>query len=157
MHTTTKRSIAVAAAAVLLLGGGGAAYAYWTSGGTGSGTAATGVSVDITVVQANDITNLRPGGAAQTLHGTFTNPDTAPVAITAVTPAITSVVKAPGAPAGACTADDYVLGGTITFTGPIAVNDTTTWTGATIQFDNDPAANQDGCQGATVTVTYTVS
>jgi len=31
------------------------------------------------------------------------------------------------------------------------------WTGATIQFKNDPAVNQDACKGATVNLAYAIS
>lgn len=151
MRKPSKKAIAIAAAAVLVLGGAGAAYAYWTAQGTGTGSAATGVSETVNVTQTSTITDLRPGGSAQTLSGTFTNNNDAPVNITSVTVAIASITGNPGV----CTADDYTLGGTITFTNPVDTGDA--WTGATIAFANDALENQDGCQGATVNLSYTVN
>ncbi len=95
--------------AVLLLGVGGTAYAYWTAGGSGTGTATTGTSSAVTVVQTSTVSNLQPGAAAQTLTGTFNNPNTGPVYVATVTASIDSVTKAVGAPAGTCDATDYTL------------------------------------------------
>jgi len=152
-----SNKLAIAAVTALFLTVGGAAFAYWTlAGGTGTGTGATGVQDGaITVNQSAVISDLRPGGAAQTLNGTFTNSGTGPSYVTNVTVSIASVVKAVGAPAGACTSADYTLTGTTMAVGqqiqPGAANGT--WTGATIAFNNT-GVNQDGCQGATVNFSY---
>ena len=70
----SRRNLLIAATTVVLLAGGGAAFAYWTLSGSGTGSAATGtVTGSITAVQTSTISNLRPGGAAQTLSGNFTN------------------------------------------------------------------------------------
>ncbi|MFN8190476.1 MAG: hypothetical protein U0R78_08540 [Nocardioidaceae bacterium] len=145
--------------AVLLLGVGGTAYAYWTAGGSGTGTATTGTSSAVTVVQTSTVTNLQPGGAAQTLTGTFNNPNTGPVYVATVTASIGSVTKAVGAPAGTCDATDYTLSNaTMTVAAEVpAGNAQGSWTGATIAFNNKAATNQDACKGATVTLAYTVA
>jgi hypothetical protein len=75
-----------------------------------------------------------------------------------VTVSISSVTKAGGAPAGTCDATDYTLANaamTVNADVP-AGNGTGSWTGATIQFNNKPATNQDACKGATVNLAYTV-
>lgn len=139
----------------MVLSVAGAAFAYWTVSGDGSGTAATGsVEEDLVVNQVSTPTNLRPGGAAETLSGDFDNPNDEPVFVTSVTAAIESVTGG----AGACTAADYTLANAVmTVDAEVPVGDGVgDWTGATIQFDNDPLANQDGCQGATVNIAYTV-
>jgi len=144
--------------AVLLMGVGGTAYAYWTAGGSGTGTATTGTSSAVTVVQTSTITDLQPGGAAQTLSGTFDNPNSGPVFVGTVTASIGSVTKAGGAPAGTCDATDYTLSNaTMTVAAEIpAGNSQGSWTGATIAFNNKAATNQDACKGATVNLSYTV-
>lgn len=152
MHKATP----IAIVTVLLLAIGGGAFAYWSLVGSGSGTAAAGtVSGSITVVQTSTVSNLRPGGTAQTLSGNFTNSDTSPVYVTSVTASIASVTKAAGAPAGTCSAADYVLTGA---TMPVAAQIPSgtaqgAWSGATIAFNNT-GANQDACQGATVNLSY---
>jgi hypothetical protein len=144
--------------AVLLLGVGGTAYAYWTAGGSGTGTATTGTSSAVTVVQTSTVSNLQPGAAAQTLTGTFNNPNTGPVYVATVTASIDSVTKAVGAPAGTCDATDYTLSNaTMTVAAEVpAGNAQGSWTGATIAFNNKAATNQDACKGATVSLAYTV-
>lgn len=144
--------------AVLILGIGGTAYAYWTAAGSGTGTATTGTSSAVTVVQTSTVSDLQPGGAAQTLTGTFNNPNTGPVYVDTVTASIDSVTKAVGAPAGTCDATDYTLANaTMTVAAEVpAGNSQGSWTGATIAFNNKAATNQDACKGATVSLAYTV-
>lgn len=151
MRKTTKRTIAVAATAVLLFGGAGAAYAYWTASGSGTGTGTTAAGSAITVVQTSVVSNLSPDSTPQALSGTLTNPSDAPVVITSITGAVTatSVVG--------CDPLWYSVAGTITFPAQIAVDDTSAWSGATVQLVNNPAVNQNACKTATITITYTVS
>ena len=154
----SRRNILIAAVTAFLLIGGGAAFAYWTLSGSGTGTATTGtVTGTITAVQTSTISNLRPGGTAQTLSGNFTNTDTSPIYVTSVTASISSVVKAPGAVTGTCDSTDYTLTGAVMPVGA-SVNTGTAqgaWTGATLVFNNK-ATNQDQCQGATVNIAYAI-
>ncbi len=157
MSRTPRRRRSVAAVTALLLFGGGAAYAYWTVGGSGTGTATTGTTADITVVQTSTVSEMAPGDSPQTLSGTFDNPNGGDVYVGTVTASIDSVTKAAGAVAGTCDATDYTLANAV-----MTVNDEVpagngvgAWTGATIQF-NDKATNQDACKGAQVNLAYTV-
>ena len=155
-----KRITAISVATVLLLAIGGGAYAYWTLSGSGTGSASTGsVSGSITVNQTSTVTDLRPGGSAQTLSGDFDNSDSSPVYVTSVTVSIDSVDKAIGAPAGTCDATDYTLTGATMAVGAEVPsgNNQGSWTGATIEFNNKAGVNQDACQGATVNLAYTAN
>lgn len=154
MRKTTKRTVLIAATTAVLLVGATAAYAYWTAGGAGTGTAETGTTEAVVVNQVSVIGDLRPGGAAQDLSGTFDNPNDTSVYVTSVTVSISSVTGG----AGACTAADYVLTGAVMTVGHevAAGNDVDSWDGATLAFDNDPLVNQDGCKGATVNLSYSV-
>jgi len=159
MHMSKKRNkaVAIAALAVTVLGGG-AAYAYWTAGGSGTGSATTKAALTaLTAVQTSVVTDLQPGGAAQTLSGTFSNPNTGPVYVTSVTASIASVLHpTTGLVIVGCTAADYTLSGATMAVGAEALaNDTSTWTGATIAFNNT-GANQDACKGAVVNLAYTI-
>jgi len=145
-----------AVAAVLI--GGGIASAFWTTGGSGSGSARAGTTVPIDVVQVTALTALAPGGAPQVISGTFTNANVGPVYVTAVTASIVAVTKAAGAPAGTCTAADFLLTGPAMAVGAHVGAGAAqgSWTGATITF-RETDLNQDACKGATVTLGYAVS
>ena len=164
MRSFTKRSPVLLVSLLLLAVGAGVAFAFWTADGTGTGSAATGDTSSLTVVQTSVVTDLRPGGSPQGLSGDFTNPAAnGPVFVTDVTVSIESVAKAAGAAAGVCDASDYVL------SNPVMDVNQTVPTGAaqgawgvpedraTIQFDNKPTTNQDQCKGATVTLAYVSS
>ena len=152
-----RRATKVVALTAALVVAGGAAFAWWTAGGSGTGSATTGTVSAVTVVQTSPITGLAPGLPAQTLSGTFNNPNTGPVYVGTVTVSISSVVKAVGAPAGTCDSTDYTLSNNpLTYNAEVLANDTSTWTGPAIAFNNKPS-NQDGCKGATVNLAYTVS
>ena len=126
-----RRGIKVVAVAAALVVAGGAAFAYWTAGGSGTGSASTGSVSALTVVQTSVVTGLTPGTPAQTLSGTFNNPNTGPVYVSSVSVSISSVVKAVGAPAGPCTAADYVITGSpLAIGAEVLANDTSTWSGA---------------------------
>ena len=135
-----------------------AAVAYWTAGCSGSGTATTGTVSALTAVQTSTVTAMAPGDSAQSLNGTFTNPNNGPVYVSTITASISGVTKAVGAPAGTCDASDYTLAGAVmTINAEVLANDTSTWSGATIKFNNKTTVNQDGCKGATVALAYTIA
>ncbi len=152
-----RRAAAALAALVAVLVAGGAVYAYWTAGGSGSGTATVGTVSDVTVNQTTDLTAMYPGDSPQTISGTFDNGNSGPVYVTTVTASISDVTKAGGAPAGTCDATDFTVSpDTADVNAEIAAGTGVgAWTGIQIQFNNK-ASNQDACQGATVTLAYTI-
>jgi hypothetical protein len=153
----SKRRV-VATTGVLVLGAG-VAFAYWTAGGAGTGTAATGTQASLVVKQTSTVSAMGPGIAPQSLSGNFDNPNSGPTHVGSVTVSIASVTKAVGAPAGDCDATDYTLANATMTVGtevPAGLGKGA-WGGATIAFHNKPAVNQDGCKGATVNLSYTVS
>jgi hypothetical protein len=154
-----RRVVPVAIALVALLMFSGVAYAYWSAGGSGTGTAqaAAGTS-NLTVKQTTVLTGMYPGDSAQTISGNFDNPNPGPVYVTTVTASIGSVTKAGGAPAGTCDATDFTLGSaTATVNAEIPAGLAKgAWTGPTIKFNDKGAANQDACKGATVNLTYSI-
>ena len=149
-----KKIAAGIAAGAIVLGGGGVAFAYWTSGGTGAGSASTSAgAANLTLAQTSTLANLYPGGAPQAITGTVTNNADNSAYVTSVTVSIASVTPAAGA-TGSCDTSDYTLGGTtIMAVGKdVASKASATFSGATIAFNNKPA-NQDACKGATVNLT----
>ena len=153
----SRRSIVLGA--VLSLAIAGAAIAYWTAGGSGTGSAsAAGAQSALTANQSGTLTAMYPGDSAQTLSGTFTNTNDGPIHVTSVTASIASVSKATGAAAGTCDATDFTLASPV-----MSVNtdvpvdsDVGAFSGATIKF-NDKASNQDACKGATVNLAYAIA
>lgn len=152
MSVIRNKPVVLALAAAILMVSAVGAYAYWTSAGGGEGTAETGVSDDIVVVQTSTITGMGPGIAAQTLSGNFDNSSDGPSYVDTVT------VVVDGTDQAGCTADDYTITGSpMTVADEVAAGDAQgAWTGATIAFLNDPTRNQDACQGATVDLTYLI-
>lgn len=156
----TKRRAFVVLGLVSALAVAGAAIAFWTAGGSGAGTASTSnPSTQLTVNQTGTLTAMYPGDAAQTLSGDFDNPTGNSVRVETVTASISSVTKAAGAPAGTCDATDYTLSSAVMgvhaeVSSGLAQGN---WTGATIQFNDKAAANQDACKGATVHLAYAIS
>jgi hypothetical protein len=147
----TKKKLAAVIGGLAIAGATtGAAFAYWTNTGTGTGTATTGTNAAITINQTSTVAALYPGGTAQSLSGTFTNPNAAGVRVASVQ-ATGVTVDATHAAAG-CAAGDYVLGGTATV--GIDVISGTPWSGLTIAMNNT-TSNQDACKGASLTIAYT--
>ena len=93
LSTTKKRLTVIVVAAAIILVGGGAAFAYWTTAGSGTGTATTGQPLNVVVNQTSTVSDLAPGLSAQTLSGDFDNPNPGPVYVTAVTVTIASVTN----------------------------------------------------------------
>jgi hypothetical protein len=153
-----KHGIVLGLIAVLALATG--AYAYFTAGGSGTGTASAENAQTVLVVnQTTSVTAMYPGDSAQTLSGDFDNPNSGAIYVGTVTAQIASVTKATGAPGGTCDASDFTLGhGSMTVGREVpAGNGKGSWTGATIKFNDKTDTNQDACKGATVHLSYEIS
>ena len=131
------------------------AIAYWTAGGSGTGTAPVdGTTNALTAAQDTVLTDMYPGDSAQTIEGTITNNNNEDIHVADVVASISSVTGG----AGSCDASDFTL-----TDATMVVNDevdggggTIEFTGADIQFNNK-ATNQDGCKGAQVNLAYDVN
>lgn len=156
MKTTSKRILAVGLP-LALVAVTGAAVAYWTSNGTGSGTAATNAAAAaLTVTQASAPTNMAPGVTPGAITVTVANPGPNSVKANQVVVSISSVTPVG---AGSCSAADYVLAGETMTAGAadLAAGSSTTFSGATLGFNNSPTTDQNGCKGATVNLSYAAS
>jgi hypothetical protein len=169
IFTFNKKKLA-ALAAVVAVGGGTAAYAYWTTTGTGSGTASAGTSSAVTVAGTSAST-LYPG-TTSTVSFTAGNPGTANQSISSIhlvsvqayptsadRTAGTNVITACGGVAGAGhdfampdvtvnpATDGNIAAGataqTLTATGTLTMNNLST--------------NQDTCKSAFLALTLTSS
>ncbi len=147
-----KKQLLAGIATIALIVVGGSAFAFWTSIGSGTGSAGTGTTSNIVVNQTSSVAGLAPGLAAQTLSGNFDNPNTSPTYVTAVTATVTATDKT------GCTASDYTIAGTALVGAEVQTGSAVgAWSGLTIQFNNKPGTNQDACKNAVVTISYTAS
>ncbi|MCA1697747.1 MAG: hypothetical protein LC790_02120 [Actinobacteria bacterium] len=152
-----RRGLVLGAIVTLVVAG--SAFAFWTAGGSGTGSA--GVAAGQSALSANQTTALTamfPGDSAQIISGDFNNSNAGPVHVNTVTASIASVVKASNAVAGTCDATDFELAfATMTVNKEIPVGTgVSSWTGAAIRFNNK-TVNQDACKGATVNLAYEIS
>ena len=157
MNRTSKRILAVGLPLTLVIATG-AAVAYFTGSGGGTGTAATSTGVTSLTVAQTAVTGLAPGAPAAlgALSGTVSNPSGQAAYVTTVTASIAGVTQAAGA-TGTCDASDYTLTNAAMPVGvDVPAGGSTPFSGANLSFNNK-ATNQDGCKGATVTLSYAVS
>jgi hypothetical protein len=134
------------------------AYAYWTTGGSGTGSAATGDVVNVTVNQLSAVSGLYPGGPAQALSGDFDNPNAGDVYINDIVVAVDPTWSATLAAHPNCTAADFQINNSpILYDDEIGPgNGVGAWSGASIQMLNS-ATDQDACKNVTVPLVYTVN
>jgi hypothetical protein len=149
------KPLVVGVVSTAVIAGTGVAASYWTSGGSGSGTAGTAASsASLTVSSSTAPSGMGPGVPAGGVTVTVTNPGPTEARANQVVVSIASVTGN----AGPCSAADYTLANATMTTGAsdLAVNASTTFSGATLGFNNT-ASNQDGCKGATVNLAFAVS
>lgn len=149
-----RGKLAVAAGLVLALAIGGVAFAYWTQGGTGTGSATAGNTSAITVNQTSTVSGLYPGGTAASLSGNFTNPNSGPVNISSITAAVHAFTSQADNTKPACTEADFSIGGTSGANTVPAGTNVGSWSGLTVGM-NAGSGNQDNCKGVSIQIDYT--
>jgi hypothetical protein len=145
---TKKRFAAVATTAAAVLVGGGIAVAYWTTTGSGTGTAPVGDSDTITyTVSATDgIDDLYPG-ASEDFEVDSNNPTAGTLQVAGVDVEITGTSDA------GCLASWFSVSD---IAGPIDLAAGTDVAGTvTIDMTNEIATNQDDCKNATIDLSFT--
>ena len=154
-----RKVIPAAIALVAVIAVSGIAYAYWTSNGSGSGTGSTTAgAANILTATSPARDPMYPGDVAQTVVITVSNTSATQAAYA------TQVVVAVTTGNPGCSASDFTLtGGTVAVGKDIAAGGSLVLSTAngfvppTIKFFDDPNKNQNVCQSATVTLTYTIS
>jgi hypothetical protein len=151
-----KKRITFVLVGVLMLGGAGVAFAYWTSTGTGDGSAETGTSVAFIIAADPAVGTIVPGGAGQTVDFTVTNPGPGVESLSNVTVTMASAAGVAWVPPVGCDIADYTASVTTQpVDGEIPVGDGVDGQ-ATVTLANS-ATNQDACQGQTVPLYFTAS
>jgi hypothetical protein len=154
MRKMTKKSkvAALAASVALVAVGGGAAYAYWSTTGSGSGHADNSAGTSAVTLHANFADGLAPGNSVPVTY-TADNPNSSSTTVT-----LDSAIVSVDLSHSTCDAAWFdVVGAPIGTTktvaaGTVAVPGTATL-GAGSLLLKDLAVPQDGCKGATVTLT----
>lgn len=152
-HTTPKKIVGLAIATAVLATAG-VAWAYWTTTGSGDGTATTAAANGTLTLHATaDSSLLYPGGTADisiTAENTSTGTS---LKVTTVSFDSLSVDTA-HATAG-CLASDYTVGTVSTTPTVVAPGETSGVVAtATLSMANS-ALDQDACKGAVVTLNFT--
>jgi hypothetical protein len=161
-HSVKEQSVkitarfAVLAAIIAVLAIGGLAFAYWTQGGTGSGTSTAGTTSVITVNQTTSPSGLYPGGGTAALAGTFTNAYSGPVNISSVTASVRAFSSQADAAKPACTQADFAIGGTSGASVVPVGTGVGSWSGLTVRL-LDNTLNQDNCKSVSITIDYTAN
>jgi hypothetical protein len=168
----TQKTTAVVGGTIAAVLVGGVAFAYWSTSGSGTGTASTSVGNAAAVSITGNVPDaMYPGDSPQTVTATLKNTDPAQKvhvngvsAYLTVTPVGTNVCDvsnysltgSSGIASNNADADNPVA---LTFTAvelgkkdSTTPSDTATATGS-IQFNNKTSP-QDGCKGAAVTINY---
>lgn len=143
MRALRKRTLIGALVAAFVLVGAFGAYAYWTTGGSGSGSATAGTTTNNLTIASPSVTGITPGSSTP-VTVTVTNPNSYSVHVDTVSTVITTS-------AVGCLSADFTFPAKVLNT-TIAALGTASFTQALVFADT--AVNQDSCKGATVTLTY---
>jgi hypothetical protein len=115
-------------------------------------------------IDTSTMSDLYPGGPAQPINFSVTNPGTIPATLNTVTITISSITNQHASAGPACDSSWYTIVQPSVIDGSVAAGQT--WvdspSGASIELQNLPiadglAADQDACQGATVNLLFTSS
>ncbi|TWG92003.1 hypothetical protein L615_007500000130 [Nocardioides sp. J9] len=149
MRRMNKKKAAVVGGTVAVLVTGGVAFAYWTSTGTGTGSAEVGTSLDWTVEIDAVSGTLAPGSGPVEVDFHVTNESDG---VQNLQGAVATVVDTsdPG-----CTAADFAISNTSVTTGDVASSGTVDGTFELEMLNR--AVNQDACKGATVNLQVSVN
>jgi hypothetical protein len=151
MGLISRQRALMAIGCTIALAATGAAIAYFTSSGSGTGTAAVGSSSPVTL-QATISSSLYPGSSSPVTF-TVSNPSSGSQRVGTITLSSISV------DAGHSACSTTISGGNPDFSMPAVTvnkvfgpgNDQSVTPGGTLTM-NETGVNQDACQGATLTL-----
>ena len=151
-NLSMKSKLVVIGAAAGTLAMSGVAYAYWTTQGTGTGSATAGNTVTadrIELSQVGTLTGFYPGSTAQSVMVKAHNPAAFSQKVGNVTVTVGAV--------GSCAADNWTVVDSADSFGTLIAGATSAAEGqavATIQL-RESGSNQDACKGVSPVLTFT--
>jgi hypothetical protein len=148
LRITKKRTAVIAGAAALVLAGTTAAFAYWTTSGSGSGSASVASSAHTVTLHATTSGNLYPG-ASVPVSFTADNASSGGLQVNKV-----QLVSVTADTAHAsCTVADFTMADVLeTQTIAAGASGIALTNGGTLAYA-DTAVDQSTCKGATLTLT----
>ena len=149
----TKKKLAIVSTVVVASLGATAAFAYWTTGGSGTGTADAGSSAPALVLHTDFSDGLLLGGQ-KTVTVTADGNSTDDVSLAGKTLYFTVSTDDAG-----CTAADFTLPSATATAGIVvhAADSAVEIGSATLTMISRDSVNQDGCKGATITIDVTTT
>lgn len=154
ISASRKKLTVLGITAILTIAGAGIAFAYWTSGGTGTGSAQTGDSVAFEITAMAPVGTIEPGSAGQTVAFTVTNAGEGTQNLTGVTVAMANAAGVAWAPTGGCLLADYAATITTAPTTGVMLAGATRNGTVTVTLA-DAGVNQDACKRAKLHLRYT--
>ncbi len=149
-HLLKKKAVTVVIAGGLLVATTGVAYAYWSTTGSGSTSSANASSNGTVAIGASFASGIAPG-QSRTVTYTGTNPGDTNLQVATITPVVS--LDSASVSAGCLVGDFTISPSTVNRTVLAGTSDVALGTG-TLAFANS-TSSQDGCKGATVTLTLT--
>lgn len=143
-HFTKKRAVVMAVVGSLALSAG--AYAYFSAAGSGTGSAKAGSTSPVTIVQTNTPMPALYPGTAQPVNLDIKNAGAGTQLVRSVHLESVSTDKGTACDASAFTMADIAINARM------AAGETTSKTGSLAMSDTD--VDQNGCQDAVVTLTF---
>ncbi len=146
-----SHKLAVVAGVTTALIGGGVAVAFWTTSGTGTGTATTGDSSNFVVTTDAPVgPALAPGGTnEQTITFHVQNTNNGVQRLNSVAVSVANANGTAWTAVSGCSAADYVIAQhSVPASTDLVSNQT--YTGVVTIKMKDTGVNQDGCKGVTV-------
>jgi hypothetical protein len=144
-----RKRIIIAFVALFSLAGVGIAFAYWTSSGSGDGTATTGESTAFEITVDPAVGTIAPGNAGQTVDFHVANPSDDAQYLSDVTATMADADGTAWVPPEGCDIADFTVDMTSPApSGDIAGGNSVDGT-VTVTLTNT-TENQDACQGQTV-------
>jgi len=158
-----KKTTAILATGLLLASAGGA-YAYWTTTGSGTGSATTGTTSLFTIVNAATTGSaLSPNGPTQTATFNVHNPGSGSQFVSSVVVSVANSDGSPWTSVTGCSASDFSLNtgsvgaaATLLPAENLATGADSTQQSVTIRLI-DSGSPQNGCKSVTVPLHYSVS
>jgi hypothetical protein len=148
MHQSNKRRVLAALGTVIAIAAVGAAIAYFTTSGSGTGSASVGSSSAVTI--HGTVSGALYPGASATVNFTVDNPSSGSQRVNTIQ---LESVTTDAAHSGCVTTDFTMPNVTVNQTFPSGSGQSVTSTG-TLSMANT-ALNQDACQGAPLTLHLT--
>jgi uncharacterized protein (UPF0333 family) len=153
---TKKRFAVLGAVAILAMAG--IAVAYFTSSGSGTGSASVGKSTAFTVEVSSDTSgSLYPGSGSETLSYTVTNPGTGAQNLSATTATVASAggnITEGGNEVEGCKASWFTAKDSSPAPKNLKGGESTT---GSVEVTMQDSGNQDACQGANPDITVNAS